>query len=135
MKSLIVFLFIILFTLPSYALPQRTIVDPGGDGLLINSDGTLLPLHGNSVITGRVLIDTPGTAKVVGSQAITEVSILALASQSSTLIYIGNSAMTTATGMIVSSTNYITIRTDNLSDLYIDGDTQGNGITYIGIIK
>lgn len=83
-----------------------------------------------SFASGQKTVSSAGTAEVIASSTtIRSVSIRAHATNTGN-VYVGNSGVTSSNGRIVGPAETIDIDVDNLADLYIDVDTNDEGISF-----
>jgi hypothetical protein len=86
-----------------------------------------------SVYTGKTTVTTAGTRVVLASaQAITSVTIKALAANTGT-IYVGGSSVASTNGFQLAKSESVSMDITDLSTVYIDASVNGEGVTYLGI--
>jgi hypothetical protein len=103
-------------------------------GLQLLNSGTTISVNINpaSIIgNGKTTVITAGTSvQLASSTAIISVTIRALASNTNK-IYVGSSSVSSANGFQLSPQESISLEIDNLNKVWIDADTNGEGVTYI----
>ena len=94
-------------------------------------DVTSLPL-GATVYNGAKTVSTAGTqVALASSQVITHgVRIKALAGNTNN-VYVGDSSVSSTTGIVLDAGEEIFLQIANLATVYIDVDTNGEGVRYI----
>lgn len=85
-----------------------------------------------AIVNGKKTVTTAGTRVqlTTTSTGIHTVSVRALTGNTG-LIYIGNSAVASTTGVELSAGDAITITINDLSKVYIDSAVNGEGVTYL----
>lgn len=79
---------------------------------------------------GRATVVSAGTrVPLSSSTAIASVTVRALASNTG-LIYVGNSAVSSANGFQLSASETVSMDIDNLSKVFIDSAVSGGGVSY-----
>lgn len=115
--------------------------DPSGPSMVqlaVDSDGKLkvvgdISIGGttSTIYHGRQMVSTAGTAvQLASSQSIKWVIIKALSTNDS-VIFVGGSDVSAENGYILSPGEAIGLDIDNLSKVYIDSSTDGDGVSYI----
>jgi hypothetical protein len=80
---------------------------------------------------GKTTVTTAGTAvQLASSTAIKSVTIRALASNTNK-IYVGSSSVSSANGFQLSKQETVSLDVDNLNKVWLDCDTNGEGVTFI----
>jgi len=99
-----------------------------GEGVGVSSV-TLSP----TLVHGKKVVAVPGTEEALaGSTALTSgVTVKALHTNTN-MVYVGANPVTSATGFVLDAGEEIFIEIANLATIYIDVDTAGEGVTYIG---
>ena len=94
-------------------------------------DVTSLP-HGALVYNGKKTVTTAGTQlALASSQIVTHgVRIKALVGNTNN-VYVGDSSVSSATGYVLDAGEELYLQIVNLATVYIDVDTNGEGVTYI----
>ena len=103
--------------------------------LLVDSSGRLyVNLNAPTAIyNGRKNVTTAGTRAVLGtSQAILSITITAKLTNTGN-IYVGNSSVTSSNGAILSAGDSLSLDTNDISNVYIDSDVSGEGVSYIAV--
>ena len=90
---------------------------------------------GTNIINGATVVTTAGTAVVLGNQTILSVTLKGSPNNVNNRMFIGTSSVTSANGFAINSGDALTIDTDNLSDIYINSQTSGDEIRYIGLTE
>ncbi len=103
--------------------------------LLKDKNGIKLLNLGNYIIHGQKTISAAGTQEVLiadTTQTTMYVTIKALHANTN-MVYVGDSDVSSANGYVLDSGEEITLCVDNAKDnIYIDVDTNGEGVSYIG---
>jgi len=87
-----------------------------------------------TVGNGQKTVATAGTAESLGaSTTIRSITIKALANNSNN-VYIGDSSVSSSNGFVLDAGDTISLDIDNLADIYIDVDTNGEGVSFIYLI-
>lgn len=86
-----------------------------------------------AIVYGVKAVALAGTAESLGvSTALySDLHIKALSTNTGT-VFVGDSSVTSATGYPLSSGDEIVLRISDLSAVYVDVDTDGEGVAYIG---
>jgi len=103
--------------------------------LLVDSSGRLyVNLNAPTTIyNGQKNVTTAGTRAVLGtSQAILSITITAKLTNTGN-IYVGNSSVTSSNGAILSAGDSLSLDTNDISNVYIDSDVNGEGVSYIAV--
>lgn len=88
----------------------------------------------NSVISGQTTVTNAGTRVALGgSTSILGVTIKAKLINTG-YIYVGNNAVTSANGYILSAGDIVNIDVDNLVDIFIDSSVSGEGVSYLAVV-
>lgn len=89
----------------------------------------------SSVLSGQKDVETAGTELVIAeSAAILSVTVKAKHTNTG-YIYVGPSGVSSTTGYILSKDEAVTVDADNLADVYVDCSVNGEGISYIAVVK
>lgn len=89
----------------------------------------IMPNDGITV-TGQTTVAAAGTAVAVGKGAIKSVVIKAKAGNGGN-IFVGISTVDSADGYILDAGEWISMDVADLSDVYIDTDNNGDGVSYL----
>ncbi len=82
---------------------------------------------------GRKTVAVAGTAEALAaSTAILAVTVKALRTNTNN-IYVGTSSVTSANGFVLSRGSSVSFAFDNLADIFINADTNGEGVTYLAV--
>jgi len=103
----------------------------------VDSSGSLYSIlnPASSVISGQKVVTTAGSSVVLGnSSSILSVTIKAKPSNTG-YIYVGVLGVDATTGFILKASEAISVDTDNIADVYIDSSVNGEGVSYIAVIK
>lgn len=93
--------------------------------------GTVGITQPTAIASGRATVTTAGTRVQMASVALTAgVTIKALPTNTG-FIYIGNSAVSSSNGFILSARESVFIAADNLNRFYIDSSVNGEGVSYL----
>lgn len=86
-----------------------------------------------TIVHGVKTVTTAGTAEALGvsTTLYSDLRIRALTTNTGNA-YVGGSTVTAATGFPLGSGEEVTVRISDLSSIYIDVDTDGEGVAYIG---
>jgi len=88
----------------------------------------------NSIRNGQKTVTTAGTAEALAaSSACLSVTIKALAANTNN-VYVGTAAVDSTNGYVLQAGESISFDIDNLADIYLDVDTNGEGVSYLGVI-
>ena len=80
---------------------------------------------------GQTTVAAAGTAVVLAAATnCKSVTVKALAGNSAN-VYVGSATVTAANGFVLDNGDTVSIDIDNLDDIYIDVDTNGEGVSYI----
>lgn len=80
---------------------------------------------------GKKTVTASGTAEALSTSfSCSQVTIKALAANTNN-IYVGNSAVETTDGYVLDAGEEVTVLIDDLSKVFIDADTNGEGVTFI----
>lgn len=90
-------------------------------------------LQPTSVTHGQKTVAAAGTAEALGSSTalLSGVRIKALAANTGN-IYVGGSSVSSSDGFVLAAGEEVFIEIDDLATVYIDADTNGEGVSYIG---
>ena len=84
-----------------------------------------------TVGNGQKTVTAAGTAEALAaSTSIHSVTIKALAGNTNN-VYVGDSSVDSTNGFVLDSGESISLDIDNLADVYIDTDTNGEGVSFI----
>jgi hypothetical protein len=87
----------------------------------------------NSIINGQKDVAAAGTAEALGGPtAIVSVTIKALGDNTGN-IYVGDSSVDSSNGFILEPGDSVSLDIDDLSDVYIDAQVNGEGVSYLGV--
>jgi hypothetical protein len=102
---------------------------PPKDG--INVTATVTDDVPNTLSNGQKTVASAGTAEVLGvATAIQGVLIQALSTNTGN-VYVGDSNVDSTNGYVLSRNASVAFDIDNLNDIYIDVDTNGEGVSYL----
>jgi len=88
----------------------------------------------NTVTNGQKTVTTAGTAEALAaSTACLSVTVKALSTNTGN-VYVGGAAVAAANGYIIQSGESISLDIDNLADIYLDVDVNGEGVSYLGVV-
>ena len=94
---------------------------------------TVIEATPGTILSGRNTVAVAGTQEpLAGSTAILGVTIKALRTNTNN-IYVGDSTVSSATGLVLRRGASVSLAFDNLADIYIDADTSGEGVTYLAV--
>lgn len=99
------------------------------DGEAIDVSSITLP---TTVYNGQKTVTTAGTAEALAAAQELESGVLikALAGNSNN-VYVGDSDVDSSDGLILASGEEVFIEVDDLAEVYLDVDTDGEGVSYI----
>ena len=87
----------------------------------------------DAVASGQKTISSAGTAETLAtSTAIVSVTIKALAANTGN-VYVGGSNVDDTNGFVLAKGDTVSLDVDNLADVYLDVDTNGEGVSFIYI--
>jgi len=128
----------ILFACPVFAaIPRVYVADPTSEqgATVINNALDINQKPASSVISGQTAVTTAGTeVPLASSTAILSVTVKAKHANTN-MIYVGKNPVTSSTGFVLDAGEAVSMDVDNLADVYIDSDTNGEGVSYIAVIK
>lgn len=107
--------------------------------LSLATDGTLRTRTDlnptSSTASGQKDVTTAGTDVVLGSStAILSVTIKAKHANTG-WIYVGAEGVASTTGYVLDAAETVTVDVDNLTDVWIDSSVNGEGVSYIYVVK
>lgn len=108
---------------------RGALADVAGDELRVN---VITPFTPSSVGNGQRDVASAGTRVQLSAQACKAVSIAAKPDNSDN-IYVGDSSVDDTNGRILAPGDSVDLAIDNLNRLYIDADTNGDGISYLWV--
>jgi hypothetical protein len=120
---------------------QAAISELGTTGALatqvLNSSGSQVSDFGGTTtgitVNGQKTVASAGTAEVLGSSTTTtSIAIKALHGNGG-MVYVGDSGVDSSNGFVLDAGDGIVMEVDNLADIYIDVDTNGEGVSYLAI--
>lgn len=86
-----------------------------------------------TIYTGKKTVTTGGTRVALAStQAVKSVTVKAL-SANTNKIYVGDSTVASTTGFQLSAGDSVSLDIADLATVYLDADTNGEGVTYLGV--
>lgn len=87
----------------------------------------------NSIQNGQKAITTAGTAEALGaSSAIVSVTIKALQANTGN-VYVGTASVDSTNGYVLDAGESVSLDIDNIADIYLDVDVNGEGVSYLGV--
>jgi hypothetical protein len=91
--------------------------------------GIALP---NTIYNGQKTVSTAGSAEALASSQalVSGVQIKALAGNTNN-VYVGDSDVDSNTGFVLAAGEEVFIEVDDLATVYLDVDTNGEGVSYI----
>lgn len=138
MRILIAFLFCLALTTSCYA------AGGSADAVLLdvwNETGNSLGVDlnpGSSIVHHQKVVGTAGTAVQLSADSTALISLTISCLPSNTQnIYVGISGVSSDNGFILSedTVTAITLDTDNAQDVYLDSDINGEGVSWVGLVK
>lgn len=86
-----------------------------------------------AIHSGQVSVSTPGTAVPLTATS-TLVSIVTIKANSANVgaVYVGDSSVTSTTGLVLSAGESVDVKIDDINKIYIDAANSGDGVSYIG---
>ena len=135
MKKLL-FIIFLLIPIVAYGASDRIISDRDAHVVDITAGGSLLSA-GRTLVMGQQTIEVVGTAEALASSTDTPLVALVVKPLDANLnaVYLGSATVTSANGFEVSTGVVAEIRVDNLADVYINGKSVGDGISYVGFAQ
>jgi hypothetical protein len=106
--------------------------DPATGAQLVSvvSGGSSSP---TSVLSGKTTVTTSGTRVALATSTTSRsVIVKALATNTGT-IYVGNSSVSSASGLQLAAGDSVSFDITNLSTVNIDASVNGEGVTYLGV--
>ena len=134
MKRIIV-LVLFLGMISIGAARDRRISDDDGSVLNLSSSGALISSTGQSIVSGATALTLPGTAEVIGSSSTVHSVVLKAGSNNNSVLYIGNANVNSTNGFKLHTGVTVTIHTDDVADIFFDGDLPGDTVEFIGIVQ
>lgn len=116
--------------------------EAGGSGGLTDDElrATPVPVSGTvtadlnpltGIASGQKTVTSAGTAEALaGSTACKSVTIKAL-HDNTNMVYVGTSTVDSTNGFVLDAGETVSMDIDNLADVYIDVDTNSEGVSYI----
>jgi hypothetical protein len=94
-------------------------------------DVTSVPLA-TTVYNGKKTVASAGTALALAASTVLvhEVTVKALAANTNN-VYVGSSSVDSANGYVLDSGETVTLKVANLATVFVDVDTNGEGVTYL----
>ena len=87
----------------------------------------------STIVNGQKTVTTAGTAETLASStSVRSVCIKALHGNTNN-VYVGDSSVDSSNGYVLDSGETLCIDIQNLATIYIDTDTNGEGVSYVGI--
>lgn len=119
MKKIILILFLLLaFCRYTYAQPT----------VYVASQGT--------IVSGITQITTANTAVPLSTdRPINEVHIQWHSSNTEAFVYVGSSSVTVNNGIQVTSGSILTLKIDNLNEVYVTSASAGDGVSWIAVAR
>lgn len=103
--------------------------------------GTLTPIStptevdpAKRVLNGHKTVTTAGTAVPIGTGAIISITLKALHANTG-MIYVGGYDVAAANGFVLDAGEPVSLDVDNLADVYINADINGEGVSWIAVAK
>ena len=84
----------------------------------------------STVIAGTKTVASAGTAEALGSQVVKRGVIIQALSTNTNNVYVGGSGVTSALGIELTAGESVPIECDDVADVYIDVDTNGEGVKW-----
>jgi hypothetical protein len=89
----------------------------------------------SSVISGQKVVTTAGTeVPLATSTEILSVTVKAKHGNTN-MVYVGTNPVSSSTGYVLDAGEAISLDVNNLADVYIDADTNGEGVSFIAAVK
>jgi predicted secreted Zn-dependent protease len=99
----------------------------------VSTTSNLVPA--STVISGQKAVTTAGTEVVLDSStAVLSVTVKAKHGNTN-MIYVGTNPVSSSTGFVLDAGEAVSLDVDNLADVYIDADTNGEGVSYIAVVQ
>jgi len=117
------------------AAPDRRISDNDSTVLDLGANGSLISSTGSSVSAGTNTLAAAGTDEVLASSTSIHSVFLRGHDDNQGPIFIGPEGVSATTGFSVMTGVTIEIRTDNLADIWFDGDTTGDIVEFFAIVQ
>jgi len=87
----------------------------------------------STILSGRKTVAVAGTQEALAtSTPILGVTIKALRTNTNN-VYVGDSTVSSANGLALRRGTSVSLAFDNLADIFIDVDTNGEGVTYLAV--
>jgi len=85
-----------------------------------------------TIYNGQNTVAAAGTAEALaGSQALTSGVLVKALSTNTGNVYVGDASVDSADGLLLAPSEEVFLEIDNLDEVYIDVDTNGEGVSYI----
>lgn len=122
-------------------MPVLILAEDPNDGLIpvqVDANGYLqtdvltvsLP---STVYNGQKTVTAAGTAEALASsQALSAGVLIKALADNTNNVYVGDSSVDSSNGFVLAAGEEVFIEIDNLASVYIDVDTNGEGVSYIG---
>lgn len=88
----------------------------------------------STVINGQKTVSSAGTAEpLVGSSTEARQVIIKALSGNTNNVYVGDSSVDSSNGYVLASGKKVKFRVADLANVYLDVDTGGEGVSFIGV--
>ena len=98
-----------------------------------------IKVNPTAIISGQKSVTTAGTAVALSSNTSTIKAVMIKANSGNTNnIYVGNDGagdVSSSNGYILAAGEEIIVYCDSLTEIYLDADTNGEGVSYIAYLE
>jgi hypothetical protein len=102
----------------------------GWDGVVTASLSDDIP---TTLANGQKTVTTAGTAEVLGASAAIQGIIIKALSTNTNNVYVGTSTVDSTNGYVLRRGASVAFDIDNVADVYLDVDTNGEGVSYLTV--
>ena len=102
----------------------------GWDGVVTASLSDDIP---TTLANGQKTVTTAGTAEVLGATTTIQGVIIKALSTNTNSVYVGDSSVDSTNGYVLRRGASVAFDIDNLDDVYVDVDTNGEGVSFLTV--
>lgn len=120
----------------TYPLPVDITTSPvpiSDNGGSLTIDGSVDINPNSTILNGQKTVATAGTAEALAASTACKWVIVKALTSNTGNVYVGNSSVSSSNGYILEPGEAISLDVDDLATVYIDVDTNGEGVSYIGV--
>lgn len=86
-----------------------------------------------TIVHGKKTVTTAGTQEALGTSTVLRSGVKVKALHANTnMVYVGGSTVSSTTGFVLDAGEDVFLEIADLATIYIDVDTNGEGVTYVG---